>query len=554
MRGWSSAAALGNAALLLALLLLAAALLLVQTHGVPRWSDPGPQRVYLAGSVVLAYGVFCVALLLWQQRRRRASGMLQVVTGGSEPPVLIAFASQTGFSEQLAWRTAESLQGAGTPVQVLALGELDAAALRGCARALFVVSTTGEGDAPDSAARFAKVMAQRLPLATLQYGLLALGDRSYASFCGFGHALDHWLRECGAQPLFDSVEVDDGDDGALRHWQHHLGLISGHTDLPDWHEPRYEAWHLNERAHLNPGSVGGPAFLLRLTPPLAAAQELRQWQAGDIAEVGPCNAAEHVAAIITALGLDPTARVSVDAESRSLGEALQCRLLPHGEQMAETLRSLRGLAPQALIEQLQPLPHREYSIACLPEQGALDLLVRQMAHSDGSLGLGSGWLTVHARINGEIRLRIRQNRSFHAPAEDVPLVLIGNGTGLAGLRAHLQARARLGRYRNWLLFGERTAAADYFLRDEIENWQRQGVLQRLDLAFSRDQPQRIYVQHRLQAAAEELRAWVAAGAAIYVCGSLDGMAPAVHDVLVTTLGQAQVDALIECGRYRRDVY
>ncbi len=149
---------------------------------------------------------------------------------------------------------------------------------------------------------------------------------------------------------------------------------------------------------------------------------------------------------------------------------------------------------------------------------------------------------------------MRVNRSFHVPETTRPLILIGSGTGLAGLRAHLKARAAAGLRWNWLVFGERTAAHDYFHRAELEAWQASGLLDRLDLAFSRDQAERIYVQHRLRESADILRRWMANGAAIYVCGSLEGMSREVHAALVEILGVAALEHLTDEGRYRRDVY
>src|SRR5690606_31722150 len=117
--------------------------------------------------------------------------------------------------------------------------------------------------------------------------------------------------------------------------------------------------------------------------------------------------------------------------------------------------SMRGLSPQELAHRLQRLPHREYSIASIPGERHLQLLVREMYAEDGSPGLGSGWLCRHAAVDGIIDLRLRSNPGFHPPAAAQPLVLIGNGTGMAGLRAHLAARVAAGAHRNWLLFGER---------------------------------------------------------------------------------------------------
>ncbi|KPY84122.1 Iron-uptake factor [Pseudomonas syringae pv. spinaceae] len=180
--------------------------------------------------------------------------------------------------------------------------------------------------------------------------------------------------------------------------------------------------------------------------------------------------------------------------------------------------------------------------------------MRQEVHPDGSLGLGSGWLTEHAALDSTVSLRVRRNSSFHLPAEPVPLILLGNGTGLAGLRSLLKARIAQGQTRNWLLFGERNRAHDFHCGAELEGWLESGALARLDLAFSRDQAEKIYVQDRLREAAAELRVWLDDGAAIYICGSLLGMAAGVDQVLHEVLGAAVVSELIEQGRYRRDVY
>lgn len=463
------------------------------------------------------------------------------------PEILVAYASQTGAAERVAWRSAQMLQAAGIPVAVEPLARLDAARLARAERALFVVSTFGDGEPPDDARAFhRRVMAEtadgRLP--GLRYGLLALGDSQYEHFCGFGRNLDHWLRAQGAAPLFDLVEVDRSDEGSLRHWQHHLGAISGKADLPDWSPPAYGRWRLAERRLLNPGSLGGPCYHLALEPVEA---EAAGWVAGDIAEIAPRHAPDQVEAFLAEAGLDGAAPVTRGDRRRPLADIVAESLLPVPEDLA-------GLPAQAAADRLAPLPSREYSIASLTADGRLELMVRQAVREDGTLGLGSGWLTAHAALGSEIGLRVRENPSFHGPADDRPLILIGNGTGLAGLRAHLKARAAAGAKRNWLIYGERQAARDFHHRAEIEAWVAGGTIARLDLAFSRDQAERVYVQHRLAAAADTLRQWVADGAAVYVCGSLEGMAPAVEAALADILGPDAPERLAEEGRYRRDVY
>jgi sulfite reductase (NADPH) flavoprotein alpha-component len=151
-------------------------------------------------------------------------------------------------------------------------------------------------------------------------------------------------------------------------------------------------------------------------------------------------------------------------------------------------------------------------------------------------------------------LRLRSNPNFHAPEPAKPMILIGNGTGIAGLRAHLKQRIAAGSQRNWLLFGERNSDRDFFYGDEILEWRNRGYIERLDLAFSRDQAESVYVQQKLLAAADPLREWAEAGASIYVCGSLAGMAPGVDGVLRQVLGDATVENMLTEGRYRRDVY
>lgn len=528
---------LGNAAALLLLALLAAWLLHLQAAPWPAIT-PIPKARFIAAIALAIYLAFC-GWIAWRGRTRQAAS---TASAGAEWRV--AYASQTGFALELAERTATALRDAGCGVRLLDIATLDAASLAGT-RCLFIVSTTGEGDPPDHALGFAgRTLGQDIDLRGTQYAVLALGDREYARYCAFGHQLDDWLRHRGARPLFDLVEVDNADPGALRHWQHQIGVLAGRTDQPDWSRPQYQPWRLRERRHLNPGSAGGAAFHIALEAPAGV---VPAWQAGDIAEIGPRNPQAAVLALLDAVDLPGDAPVMFDDAGTHLADALSRAQLPAAE-------AVRGLAPQALCTHLQRLPHREYSIASIPADGQLDLLVRLMPRADGSPGIGSGWLCEYASPGQDIDLRIRRNPNFHAPDPARPMLLIGNGTGLAGLRAHLKARIASGAHRNWLLFGERNAAHDHFHGNELDGWLRAGKLARLDRVYSRDGGELRYVQDAVRAHAEALHEWINAGAAIYVCGSLQGMAPGLDAVLVELLGQHGVDRLIEAGRYRRDVY
>ncbi|MBJ2288542.1 PepSY domain-containing protein [Pseudomonas sp. MF5691] len=508
----------------------------------------------LVGRIILTVTALCMPLffitgwLLYLDRRRKKRQVRDARKGLGEnhsdaPAWLIGFASQSGFAEQLAWQTAGQLQAAGLPVKVQPLGSVSEEDLRQSEHALFVVSTFGDGEAPDSARGFERsVLGRDLSLQGLNYSVLALGDRQYQHFCGFARRLHFWLTHQGGNALFDPVEVDSGDQEALLHWQHQLGQITGHAPAA-WASAHYESWTLSRRTLLNPDSSGTGVYLLGLNPPAP-----RDWLAGDLVEILPRHCPWAVEHFLDGLGIAGTDEVLVDGLARPLEQVLASRQLP------DNRSHLVGLHAQALVEALVPVGMREYSIASIASDGVLELIVRQERHPDGSLGLGSGWLTEHAPLGAAISLRLRRNSGFHLPTEPVPMILLGNGTGLAGLRSLLKARIADGQQRNWLLFGERNIAHDYHCQNELQGWLASGDLALLDLAFSRDQDEKIYVQDRLRESADVLRKWLAEGAAIYVCGSLQGMAAGVDQVLVDVLGSEAVQRLIEQGRYRRDVY
>lgn len=504
----------------------------------------------LATLASLTMPLFFVTGWLLYLDRRRKKRQVRAARNGLTPGSaqadswLVGFASQSGFAEQLAWQSAGQLQAAGLPVRVQSLASLSEDDLRQAGRALFVVSTFGDGEAPDSARGFErKVLGQPWSLEGLNYSLLALGDRQYPHFCGFARRLHAWLGERGAHARFAPIEVDSADPVALQHWQQQLAELSGSNLVPVWQAPEFAPWTLERRELLNPGSQGLPVFLLGLTPPSPA-----QWQAGDLVEILPRQAPATVQRFLQGLGLDGTAEVHLAGLRESLSAALAGRQLPVSRE------HLVGLHAQALVDALIPLDAREYSIASIAADGVLELIVRQEQHPDGSLGLGSGWLTAHMAVGESVSLRLRRNSGFHLPAAPAPMILIGNGTGLAGLRSLLKARIASGEQRNWLLFGERNAAHDFHCRDELQGWLASGELERLDLAFSRDQAEKVYVQDLLLQRGDELKRWLEEGAAIYICGSLQGMAGGVDAALNGLLGEAAVEELIELGRYRRDVY
>ena len=206
---------------------------------------------------------------------------------------------------------------------------------------------------------------------------------------------------------------------------------------------------------------------------------------------------------------------------------------------------------------------REYSIASVPQEQHLKLLVREQKHPNGELGLGSGWLCHQADLNSAQAFSIRANPKFHPLNENQKLILIGNGSGLAGLRAHIKHREIAQQHRNWLIYGERCAEHDLPWHQELAAWFNAKHLTEIDLAFSRqtaDNKIKVgrchsgYVQDALLAQQSKLKDWVNNGAAIFICGSLQGMAKDVETTLVRILGQTTLSKLEQQGLYRKDVH
>ena len=473
------------------------------------WGLPGRILMMLASLGLALFTVTGWMLYLGRRRTRKALraeraqlGLAQGGAGQGPEQVLIAFATQTGHAERVALQTAAALRSAGLGIVVKTLAELSVDALLHFRKVLWVVSTSGDGDPPDSARAFARKFAQQAgsQLQHVHYGVLALGDWHYATFCGFGRTLDRNLRNQGAQALFPMVEVDNGNPEAIGRWQRAIAeafdvRAAWPSHAASSAERPFESWRLVRRQLLNPGSQGHPLFEIELHRAGAPA-----WQPGALVEV-----------------LLQGAQAAADAHQHP-----------------------------------RPAP-RSYSVASISADDRVQLLVRQVRH-EGGLGLASGWLTAGAQIGEAVQMRLVPNPAFALVDEDLPCIFIGNGSGYAGLRSLLRERVRRGHARNWLVFGERQAAHDAFCAADAAQWRALGMLARADLVYSRDQPGRRYVQHGLREAADELRRWIADGALVYVCGSREGLAPGVDAALSEVLGAAGLDALIAQGRYRRDVY
>lgn len=419
-----------------------------------------------------AWGAGFIAVSLWATLKGRRKSE-------NATDYLLLYASQTGQAEEIARESAASLVAGGRDAIAVSTDKVTIGHLLAAKHILCVVSTTGEGDAPDEALRFEKTLMRETPdLAGRSVVVLALGDRQYEQYCAFGHRVFNWLVSCGAEAVAPAIEVDDLDAGALEIWYDLLTSLGGQEKA---HSDDGLPWRLEARTRLNPQGTH-PLYHLSFTG------QTTDWQAGDLVDI------------------------------------------------------------------TTPLGHRrDYSIATLPEEGRLDLYVREARKANGKHGDGSGLLIEGIQVGDSLPLRVKSHKGFHMPEGDGPLLLIGAGSGLAGLRAHiLQAQTEARKV--WLIYGERHPAHDGALADEMKIWRDEGRLARLDLAFSRpDHGEGQYVQAVVNAQATDIRSWLGTDGAVLCCGGRD-MGLAIEQALAGALGQAWVDDAKVSGRYRRDLY
>ena len=478
--------------------------------------------------LLLIYAVIIAYLILIKVKQKKEVTL-------NQNDYLIVFASQSGQAENLARQTTQQLQDVGQTVTVTDIQYLTVEQLRQADKVLWFVSTYGEGDAPDTARMAIKNIFSEpaVDLSHQSYAILALGDKRYFNFCQFGQLLNQYLQQHQAQALFEMVCVDHLKQADVNLWTQRLEQLTQQQLTPVEPAQNWHCFILKNRLCLNKGSQGNPIYQIQLS----YAEELT-WSSGDILQVQCGNRLEDIQAFL-------------QAQQQTVDDDLLAAL------QFKNLRQFPEQLPNEFfedwIQRFDKLAIREYSIASIPEQGIIELVVRQEKTATG-LGLGSGWLTEHAVLGQTIIAKIRSNPAFHLKPIHKPLILIGNGTGIAGLVAHLVQRQQWGDQQNWLIFGERQQQFDQLYKDQIQLLQAQGFLPYVDYTFSRDQAEKVYVQHILQRKSEQLLSWIEAGASIYVCGSLKGMAQEVEQSLFNILGEEQLEKLKIEGGYQRDVY
>ncbi len=487
---------------------------------------------------------FITGLMLYLKRRKQkklvlaAKNALQTTqTDEHAGNWLIIYASQTGVAEQLAWATANSLKQSKQRIDICSIQHVKAQDIQAAENVLIIASTYGTGEAPDAAQSFVKnIMSTSQQLSTVKFAVLALGSKEYAeSYCAFGQQLHAWFEQNAATALFPLIEVNNADPDDVQRWNQALSKITA-TELQHIEiKKHWSDWKLIHRQHLNPNSLGTAVYHIELE-----AQTAQNWQAGDIAELQPQNSAARIQAFLTEHNLDLSENLT------DLKQRLSDRDL--------TVQVKHSTDFEQLLAQLPQLPSRDYSIASIPSQHTLQLIVRQQYDQHEQLGLGSGWLTEHCAINDTLQLQLRSNPSFHLITGQRPIICIGNGTGIAGLMSLLNERIQDHAYENWLIFGERERHCDFYYQEKLEDWLETGKLKHLDVAFSRDQVEKYYVHHLLREQSDRLKEWIERGAVLYVCGSLQSMARDVDQALADILGAEKLEQLRQNDAYRRDVY
>ena len=532
----------------------------------------------------------------------------------------ILYGSQTGNGEAIAAALAAQAGEQGFATTLHSLADYRQSNLRRESLVVFVVSTHGEGDPPDDAELFHEfLLSPRAPqLPELGYAVLALGDSSYVNFCQTGRELDVRLAELGARRLLPIAECDVDFEADAASWSD--GVVKR---LPEWLDipppaPRLRAVD----TAIRPGKENPVSATVLLKQKITARDSSKDvhhielslegsglvYEPGDALAVVASNPPQLVGQLLDRLGADAATTVRLGEEDLSLHDALaHCleitaasvgfvrawaavsrasdleALLQDGRQaeLGEFLHTHQvidivrrypaDVDPTSFVAMLRRLSPRSYSIASSqlanPDEVHLTVAaVRYEAFGSEHWGAASTHIVDRVEEGGTLSVYVEPNTRFHLPADDATdVIMIGPGTGVAPFRAFVEERAeRNAQGRNWLFFGDRNFSSDFLYQLEWQKHLRQGALHRLDVAFSRDQEYKFYVQDRIRERAAEVYEWIENGAVVYVCGDAKRMAGDVNEALidvVTTQARVSRDdatqrirELRRDGRYRRDVY
>ncbi|WP_039067169.1 assimilatory sulfite reductase (NADPH) flavoprotein subunit [Staphylococcus shinii] len=551
---------------------------------------------------------------------------LTSTVNSSEPiDINILYGTETGNAEEIAETFEGKLKEHNFNAHLWDMDDFPKETLADVEHLFIICSTQGVGEPPINALDLYDYLhSDEAPqLDTVNFAVLALGDQDFPDFCQAGKDFDHVLGELGANRVADRVDCDFDFEETAEQWiTNMLELLSQTSSNMDTIDEEDETVTIDEPEA--PFSRSNPfqAEVLTntvLTQP-EASREVRHlelslegyseaYEPGDSLVVIPHNDSSLVTSLISALGweADTNIKLSDNEEARSLNDALKydfeiSKLTPgllhnaaelfgnpmlnanvqksewiqdyiYGRDVIDLIQDFTpvSLEPHMLPQLLRKLPPREYSIASSNQVNpySVDITVRVVkyeSHRRERQGVCSGQLADRTQIGDKIPVYLKKNPNFKFPYNNhTPVIMIGAGTGIAPYRAFLQEREHLQLKGNqWLIFGNQNYDADFLYRSDLESWLEKGVISKLDLAFSRDTENKIYVQHRIEENGADFYKWLRNGATVYLCGDKYEMAKGVHQSLVNVLvqhgdfTQAQAEdyltELIKNQRYQRDVY
>ncbi len=552
---------------------------------------------------------------------RAGGGEVAAVQAPPGRTLTILYGTETGNSRDLAKALTVAAGEFGLAAKLSDLADYKVRQLKDEQDLVFVVGTYGEGDPPQPSVGFFEFLeGPRAPrLDGARFAVLALGDSTYEKYCEAGKRIDRRMEELGATRLAARVDCDIDYDEPAAAWSVKLvELLAGEANTParapagtvstkiagvhDKRDPFAATVLENIRI------VGRHSSKETRHVELDLSGSGLTYQPGDALGIATSNDTRVAEELLDAVGLPGDFEVKVRDSSLSLLSALVSRFeitsasarfidqwsklsgareleaLARPEAAAERVKFLHdhhvvdiirrfpvgGVDPESLLAGLRALQPRLYSIAssrsAVGDEAHITVApVRYELHGTTRGGVASTHIADRLEMGAKVPVHIQENPHFRLPADDVPILMVGPGTGVAPFRAFLQEReARAAAGRSWLFFGERNQRSDFLYQVEWQQWLKDGVLTRLEVAFSRDAREKLYVQHRMLEHGRDLYAWLEEGAHLYVCGDEKAMARDVHETLIQLVehegghsrdaAEDYVATLAAEHRYQRDVY
>ncbi|MCM3787156.1 assimilatory sulfite reductase (NADPH) flavoprotein subunit [Domibacillus indicus] len=538
--------------------------------------------------------------------------------------VTILYGSQTGNAQRLAQKAGQTLESNGFNVTVSAMSDFKPNNLKKVQNLLIVASTHGEGDPPDNAITFHEFLhGKRAPkLDDLQFSVLSLGDSSYEFFCQTGKEFDQRLEELGGKRIAPRVDCDLDFDEPAAEWIDSVVKSLSEASAPaaaqaapaaagpQVAESEYsrtnpfraeilESINLNGRGsnketrHIElslegsgltykPGDALGiyPENDPKLVDELIAAfgwnpdETVTINKQGDVLSLRNALLTHYEITVLTKPLLEKIAQLTgVDELHDLIGDSEKVKAYIHGRDLLDVVQQFGpfGVSPQDFVNVLRKMPARLYSIASSleanPDEVHLTIgAVRYNANGRDRSGVCSILCAERLEPGDTLPVYIQHNDNFKLPENpETPVIMIGPGTGVAPFRAFMQEREELGADgKAWMFFGDQHFVTDFLYQTEWQKWLADGVLTKMDVAFSRDTAEKVYVQHRMQENSKELFEWLQQGAAVYVCGDEKNMAHDVHQTLIDivekegSMSREQAEKYVadmqQQKRYQRDVY